>query len=89
MVEVGVRALKDQLSRFLRRASQGERVVVTDRGRPIAVITAVEEGPEAAGAWDLVRQGHARWSGGKPTGALTPPLIPGPDEAQLRLEEES
>lgn len=88
MVEVGVRALKDQLSRFLRRASRGERVVVTDRGRPIAVITAVEEGAEAVAAWDLVRQGRARWSGGKPTGALSPPLIPGPDTAQMRLEGE-
>lgn len=89
MVEVGVRALKDQLSRLLRRASRGERVVVTDRGRPIAVISAVEEGPEAASAWDLVRQGRARWSGGKPTGAMHPPVIPGPDRAQLVLGEET
>lgn len=85
MVEVGVRALKDQLSRYLRRASRGERVVVTDRRRPIAVISPVEEGPETRVAWDLVRQGQARWSGGKPKGAANPPTLPGADSSQLEL----
>lgn len=37
MAAVGVRELKNQLTHFLRRARQGEEVVVTDRGRPVAV----------------------------------------------------
>ncbi len=41
---VGVRELKNRLSRYLRRAKRGEEVVVTERGRPIAVIQRIESG---------------------------------------------
>ncbi len=41
-VEVGVRELKNNLSRYLDRAQQGEEVVVTDRGRPIARLSALD-----------------------------------------------
>lgn len=37
-MEVGVRELKAHLSEFLRRAADGETIVVTDRGTPTAVI---------------------------------------------------
>jgi prevent-host-death family protein len=35
-VEVGVRELRDNLSRYLERVRAGEEVVVTDRGHAIA-----------------------------------------------------
>ena len=35
-METGVRELKDNLSRYIRRVEAGERVVVTAHGRPIA-----------------------------------------------------
>ena len=35
-MEVGVRDLRDNLSRYLERVRRGEEVVVTDRGRAIA-----------------------------------------------------
>ena len=38
MTEVGVRELRDHLSRWLDRVQAGEEVVVTDRGRAIARI---------------------------------------------------
>jgi prevent-host-death family protein len=34
--EVGVRELKDNLSRYLARVKEGEEVVVTEHGRPVA-----------------------------------------------------
>ena len=37
---VGVRELKNQLSRYLDRVKAGEEITVTDRGRPIARLTA-------------------------------------------------
>jgi prevent-host-death family protein len=43
-VEVGVRALRMDLSRLLDRVRQGEEIVVTDRGRPVARLVAVEAG---------------------------------------------
>lgn len=36
MVTVGIRELKNNLSRYLRRVQAGERVMVTDRGNPVA-----------------------------------------------------
>ena len=39
MSRVGVRQLKDRLSECLRRVARGERITVTDRGRPVAVLT--------------------------------------------------
>jgi prevent-host-death family protein len=38
LMEVSVRELKDHLSEYLRRVERGERLVVTDRKRPIAEI---------------------------------------------------
>lgn len=38
-VEVGVGELRRHLSSYLDRAARGERVVVTDRNRPIAQLT--------------------------------------------------
>jgi len=35
MAEVGIRELRDHLSRFLERVQAGEEVVVTDRGRAV------------------------------------------------------
>jgi prevent-host-death family protein len=43
-MEVGVRELKAKLSEYLRRAGDGESVVVTDRGRPVARIVSYDTG---------------------------------------------
>lgn len=37
-VEVGIRELRADLSRWIQRVSDGEEVVVTDRGKPVARI---------------------------------------------------
>lgn len=42
-MQVSVRDLKNRLSEHLRRVQRGERIVVTDRGRPIAEISAIED----------------------------------------------
>lgn len=41
-VEVGVRDLKNNLSRYLERVGQGDEIIVTDRGRPVARISAID-----------------------------------------------
>ena len=38
-MEVGVRELKARLSEYLDRAASGETILVTDRGRPKALLT--------------------------------------------------
>ena len=36
MAAVGIRELKNRLSQYLKRVRVGERVVVTERGKPVA-----------------------------------------------------
>ncbi|HEY9556378.1 MAG TPA: type II toxin-antitoxin system prevent-host-death family antitoxin [Acidimicrobiales bacterium] len=42
MAEIGIRELRDHLSRYLDRVQQGEEVVVTDRGRAIARVLPID-----------------------------------------------
>jgi prevent-host-death family protein len=68
-----VRALRDNLSRYLRRVREGESLVITDHGEPIGELTPAAPGPTAVHARELVREGVASWSGGKPKGLARPP----------------
>ena len=53
---VGVAELRQNLSRYLRRVEQGERLVVTDRNRPVAELGPP---PTAGGALDrLIAEGR-------------------------------
>jgi prevent-host-death family protein len=38
MSSVGVKELKNRLTHYLRRTKQGEEIIVTDRGAPIALL---------------------------------------------------
>lgn len=73
MSSIGVRELKAQLSRQLKRVQRGSRLTITDRGKPIAVLSPVEPQASVAWAWRMVAEGKAGWSGGKPRG-LNPPV---------------
>ncbi len=44
MTTVGIRELKNRLSEFLARVKTGERVFVTERGCPIAVMSPPPDG---------------------------------------------
>ena len=87
MVSVGVRDLKNRLSHYLRRVANGDRLTVTDRGRPVAVIVPSNEHDEVAGAWAMVREGLAQWGGGKPRGSRRPVKIKGKPISQTVLDE--
>lgn len=43
MSTVGVRELKNRLTHYLRRARQGEEVIVTERGKPVAILQALDK----------------------------------------------
>ena len=40
---VGVRDLKAQLSKYLRQVSQGQTIIITDHGRPVARLSPVDQ----------------------------------------------
>lgn len=48
VVEVGIRDLRDGLSRYLDAVAGGARIVVTAHGKPVAQITSLEEPPRLA-----------------------------------------
>lgn len=59
MVKVGVKEMKNNLSRFLSRVKQGEEIVITERGKPIARIVKESEARNAvyAALYELVEKG--------------------------------
>jgi prevent-host-death family protein len=87
MAQVGVRELKAHLSRYLQRAAAGERIVVTDRGTPVAVLTPAAGGSLETRVEEILRTGVASWAGGIPQGARRPPRIHGPTVADAVIED--
>ncbi|BCS35959.1 antitoxin [Luteitalea sp. TBR-22] len=88
MTKVGVRDLKARLSHHLKRVQAGETLVVTDRGREIATLSPAKPAPDHEWAWRMVREGRARWNGGKPVvKAPRARLRGGPPLSQTVLED--
>jgi len=87
MQTVGIRELKNQLSRHLKRVRAGHRLVVTEHGKPIATIVPAGEPNIPEGLQRLLKEGKAHWGGGKPTGSKRPPRIKGPSVSDAVLED--
>ena len=87
MAAVGIRELKNQLSKYLKRVQDGEDLTVTDRGRPVALISHPASVHPDRYSKELILRGAARWGGGKPTGGRRPPRIKGQSVAQAVIED--
>lgn len=81
MDQVGIRALQQHASAVVARAAAGERIVITDRGRPAALLVPVPGG----GLERLVATGLAHLPA-RPLADLAPPAPALPDEASLSDE---
>ena len=88
MATIGVRNLRDRLSEYLRRAQQGERIVITDHETPIAILIGVGETAELQAGWEMVREGRASWGGGKPAGASRPARTKGKATIASKIVED-
>ena len=86
MITVEIRQAKSHLGEYLRKVRAGERVVITERGKPIAEITkprsAADERLEG-----MIREGLATWGGGKPKGSKKPAKIKGPSVSDAVIED--
>ena len=87
MDTVGIRELKAHLSRHLRRVRSGVSPAVTERGKTIATIHPAEPAANVDWARDMVAQGLATWSGGKPMGASHPPTTKRRTASSIVLED--
>jgi len=65
MERIGVRELRQHASQYLARVERGERIEVTDRGRPVAMLVPVEED---------------RWEALLASGRVVAPTATGDDE---------
>jgi prevent-host-death family protein len=58
MLRVGIRALKARLSEFVQRAANGETIMVTERGRPVAELVPHRSTELPGRLAELVRRGE-------------------------------
>jgi len=63
---VGIRELKRGMSGYLREIRAGEKVLITDRKKQIAIISSMEGGQEADRLRNLVGKGIIYWAESKP-----------------------
>jgi prevent-host-death family protein len=86
MNRVGIRELKNKLSRYLRDVKKGKPIAITERGKSIAVLMPVDS-PDLQLARELSARGVGSWKGGKPKGASRPVIIKGKSISQVVIEE--
>jgi prevent-host-death family protein len=75
-IEVGIRDLKARLSRYMRAVKSGTTIVVTERGRPVGRLTAIQSSPEARIA-ELAKAGFLQWNGKKFRPRKVSPVVRG------------
>jgi len=74
---VGVRELKDNLSRYLARVRDGGELVVTEHGRPVARVIGVHGRTSSERLAELVVEGNITPAAHKRRSAPKPAVLPG------------
>ncbi len=85
MKRIGIRELRQRASDYVRLAENGERIEITDRGRPVAMLGPL---PTGSNRERLIAQGRLKVGGGN-LGGIGAPLLARPGEPTLSevLEE--
>jgi prevent-host-death family protein len=88
MERIGVRELRQNASRYLRRVAEGESIEITDRGRPVAVLVTAQ----LAGLDRLIAEGRVRPADGDVLDLGDPLPLPegaeSPSAVLMRLRDE-
>ena len=92
MQTVGVRELKNRLTYYLGEVKNGENVVVTDRGNPVAIMHRLDKIEKNAGLDErlavLAAQGHLRLpSTNEPFNPFTPVQLDGEPLSETLIRE--
>ena len=91
MSTVGIRELKNRLTQYLRRTKQGEEVIITERGKPIALIQPIRsvEHPVSLEARlaKLAAQGFVTLPTHKPLKRVRLAKVSGPPVSKTILED--
>ena len=70
-VKIGIRELKTKLSAYVRAVEAGTTVIITERGKPVGSISAIQPSGDLK-IHDLEKSGLLRWSGNRFTPADSP-----------------
>jgi prevent-host-death family protein len=73
----GVRDLKNKLSHYLREFKKGRSVMITERGKLIAIIVPAQQHPDVEKLKKLARSGLGTSKGGGPKVLLDPSWLKG------------
>ena len=87
METVGIRDLKSNLSRYLKKVKTGERIVITDRKREVAILSPFGGKTLEDKLLHLTGQGVISWSGSKPIGIKERIHISGGKVSEAVLED--
>ncbi len=68
-MKVGIREMKNSLSRYLKHVKNGESIIITERNKPIAKIIPMDDSMLTEYKV-LIKEGTISWCGGKPQGAV-------------------
>jgi len=86
MAKVGIRKLKNNLRYYISLVRNGEQIVVTNRGRDVALIVPLEESNNYGRLMEMVKEGLAIWEGGKPI-APEPMPASGKPASEIVIED--
>jgi len=68
MEKIGIRELKENMSRYMKKVKTGEGIIVTDRKKEIAVIIPIGKKAGEEKLYELIQRGVASWTGSLPEG---------------------
>jgi prevent-host-death family protein len=91
MSSVGIKELKNRLTYYIRLAKQGEELVVTERGKPVALIQALHSATDVttleARLARLAAQGGVTLPNRKPSRNIKPIRVRGKPISRIILDE--
>jgi prevent-host-death family protein len=91
MSTVGVKELKNRLTHYLRRTKHGEEVIVTERGKPIALIQGIQSAEHIATREArlarLAAQGLVTLPARKLIKRIRPVKVSGPPVSRMIVED--
>jgi prevent-host-death family protein len=86
-MDIGIRELKNQLSKYLKIVRQGKTIAITQRGKIIAYMTPSNRSQELEDLMALIQEGKAHWKGGKPAGLKRLVKITGKPVSRIVIED--
>jgi prevent-host-death family protein len=88
MNKVGIRELKENLSKYLKRSkATGEKIIVTDRKKEVAVIVPICSAGMEEKLLEMKNRGLLEWTGKKPVGPASRIPTRGKDVSDAVLDD--